>query len=157
MLTSRRDYLLRIIDEVSRILARIVFKRRAGADHEALETVVVGYQRLFNFDSDQIFLLTPEQHYSLLVADESPVDARDKVFLYAALSTEAGRIYAKMENRTMARACFLNALRFALRAKIDFPPEGPPEYAPDIAELRTALADEPLDVDTAELLSRAGL
>jgi hypothetical protein len=157
MLASRRDYLLRIIDEVSRILARIVFKRKAGADREALETVVVGYQRLFSFDSDQLFLLTPEQHYELLISEESPIDARDKVLLYSALSTEAGRIYTKMGNRTMARACFLNALRFALRAKIEFPPEGPPPYAPDIAELRAALADEPLDVDTAELLSKAAL
>ena len=59
MLTSRRDYILRVIDEVGRLLARITFKRKAGADQEALETVVVGFQRLFNLDADQIFLLTP--------------------------------------------------------------------------------------------------
>src|SRR6185436_9184586 len=123
MLTSRRDYLLRIIDEVGRILGQIIFKRRAGADQEALEMVVVGLQRLFTLDGDQIFLLTPDQHYVLLIDEDSPYDARDKVLLYAALSTEAGKIYAKQGNRMMSRASFLNALRFALRARIEFPPE----------------------------------
>src|SRR6266498_4244990 len=117
MLTSRRDYLLRIIDEVGRILGQIVFKRRAGADVEALETVVVGYQRLFNLDGDQVFLLTPRQHYEMLTDEESPFDARDKVLLYATLSAEAGKIYAKLGNRPMSRACFVNALRFTLRAR----------------------------------------
>jgi hypothetical protein len=157
MLTSRRDYLLRILDEVSRILGQIVFKRRAGADQEALETVLVGYQRLFNLDGDQIFLLTPEQHYQMLAEEDSPSDARDKVLAYAALSAEAGKIYAKQGNRAMSRACFLNALRFALRARIELPREGAPAYAPDIAELQAALGDEALDSGTAELVRRAGL
>jgi hypothetical protein len=155
MLTSRRDYLLRIIDEVSRILGQIVFKRRTGADQEAIETVVVGFQRLFNLDPDQIFLLTPEQHYEMLIDEPSPFDARDKVLLYAALSAEAGAIYAKRDNRAMARATRLNALRFTLKARLAFPREGLPPYAPDIATLVQALADEPLDVDTAELLKKA--
>src|SRR5436190_14875310 len=104
MITSRRDYLLRIIDEVGRLLGRVIYKRKAGADQEALETIVVGFQRLFDLDGDQIFLLTPEQHYEMLANEESPEDARDKVLLYAALSVEAGTIYAKQGNRAMARA-----------------------------------------------------
>ena len=54
---------------VNELLARITFKRKTGADQEALETVVVGFQRLFNLDSDQIFLLTPEKHYEMTVTD----------------------------------------------------------------------------------------
>ena len=158
MLTSRRDYLLRIIDEVSRILGQIIFKRRAGADQEALETVVVGFQQLFQLDPDQIFLLTPKQHYEMLTTGNDPPEfARDKVLLYAALSAEAGRIYAKFNQREKARVCLLNALQFALRARIDFPHDGLPSYAPDIGELRTALADEPLDPETQELLNKANL
>jgi hypothetical protein len=158
MLTSRRDYLLRIIDEVGRILGQIVFKRRTGADQEALETVVVGLQRLFQLDGDQIFLLTPKQHYDMLTSDaETPEFARDKVLLYAALNAEAGKIYAKQGNRERANVCFLTALRFALRARVEFPREGWPTYAPDIGELRAALADETLDADTQELVSKAGL
>src|SRR3954469_8052618 len=115
MLTSRRDYIVRIIEEVGRLLAMSVFKRKAGADQEALETVVYGFTRLFQLDADQIFLLTPTQHYRLLTEDaETPEFARDKVLLYAALSAEAGALYAKMGNAAMARTTRLNALRFTL-------------------------------------------
>lgn len=152
MLTSRRDYLLRIIDEVSRILGMIIFKHRAGADQEALETVVTGLQRLFDLDADQIFLLTPDQHFEMLIDDETPEFARDKVLLYAALNVEAGAIYAKMGNRAMARATRINALRFVLKARKLFPTDGWPLYAPDVTQLVEELSDETLDPVTAELL-----
>ena len=157
MLTSRRDYILRIIDEVAWILGQVIFKRRAGADHEALETVVVGLQRLFHLDADQIFLLTPDDHYAMLAGDESPEFARDKILLYAALSAEAGGIYAKQGKMAMARATRLNALRFVLKARLNYHTEGLPAYAPDPAALREMLADEPLDPVTAGLLEAANL
>ena len=154
MITSRRDYILRVIDEVGRLLARVTFKRKAGADQEALETVVVGFQRLFNLDSDQIFLLTPEKHYEMIITDPdgTPEDIRDKLLLYAALSAEAGAIYAKSGNRALARTTRLNALRFSLRARARFPSEDAPAYAPDVSVLLEQLADEPLDEMTAELV-----
>lgn len=159
MLTSRRDYIIRVIDEVGRLLARVIYKRKAGADQEALETVVVGFQRLFNLDSDQIFLLTPDKHYEMIVTDPdaTPEDIRDKLLLYAALSAEAGAIYAKSGNRALARATRLTALRFSLRARAQFPTDGMPPYAPDAAALLRDLADEPLDEATAALVQAAKL
>ena len=159
MLTSRRDYILRVIDEVGRLLARVTFKRKAGADQEALETVVVGFQRLFNLDSDQIFLLSPEKHYEMIVTDPdaTPEDIRDKLLLYAALSAEAGAIYAKSGNRALARVTRLNALRFALRARINYSTADAASYAPDISALITALSDEPFDEATAALVRDAAL
>ncbi len=154
MITSRRDYMLRILEEVGRLLARLALQRERGdSDDAALETVVVGLQRLFTLDPDQIFLLTPEQHYDLLTDDDSAEFARDKVLLYAALNFEAGHIYTRLGNRAMARATFLNALRFTLRARRVFSAEGWPPYAPDVAALLAALADEPLDPITAQLLA----
>jgi hypothetical protein len=159
MLTSRRDYILRVIDEVGRLLARVTFKRKAGADQEALETVVVGFQRLFNLDSDQIFLLTPEKHYEMIVTepDATPEDIRDKLLLYAALSAEAGAIYAKSGNRALARTTRLNALRFSLRARANFPMQDAPAFAPDVPALLAELAEEPLDELTAALVREAGV
>jgi hypothetical protein len=155
MLTSRRDYLMRVIDEVTRLLARVVFKRKGGEDREALETVVVGFQRLFQLDADQIFLLTPDQHYTMLTEDEPSEFARDKVLLYAALSAEAGTIYARQGNQAMARATRINALRFSLKARADFPTEGMPDYAPDPKDLIALLSDQPLDAETAALVTKA--
>jgi hypothetical protein len=153
MLTSRRDYLLRIIDEVGRILASVVFKRRNDADQEALETIMVGYERLFGLDADQVFLLTPAQHFKMLAEEDDPDFARDKLLLYAALSAEAGAIYEKRGNRAMARATRLNALQFTLKAQARFGADNLPKYAPKVPDLLAALADEPLDADTAQLVS----
>jgi hypothetical protein len=152
MLTSRRDYILRIIDEVSRLLARVIFKRRSGDQEDALQVIVQACERLFALEADQLFQFTPDQHFVMLTENEPPEIGRDKVLLYASLNTEAGHIYTKLGNRTMARASFLNALRFALRARAEFPQENLPPYTPSIAVLREALADAPLDPATAGLL-----
>ena len=152
MLTSRRDYILRIIDEVSRLLARVIFKRRSGEQEEALQTVVQACERLFSLEADKLFQFTPDQHFLMLTEGEAPQIARDKVLIYAALNAEAGHIYAKAGNRAMAQASFLNALRFSLRARTEFPQEIFPDFAPNIALLRDNLADAPLDSDTAALL-----
>jgi hypothetical protein len=153
MLVSQRDYLLRIIDEVSRIVARVIFKRKAGADQEALETIVVGCERLFGRRADQIFQLTPDHHYLMLTEGEAAEFARDKVLLYASLNAEAGRIYQKQGNAAMARASFLNALRLSLRARTDYPSATLPSFAPSLRELLPALGDAPLDADIATQLA----
>ena len=152
MLTSRRDYILRIIDEVSRLLARVIFKRRSGDDEAALQAIVQGCERLFSLEADKLFQFTPEQHFAMLTRDEPPEIARDKVLLYAALNMEAGHIYSKMRNAAMARASFMNALQLTLRARTAFGAENLPEYAPSLAVLREALADTPLDEATQAML-----
>lgn len=153
MITSRRDYIVRIIEEVGRLLARVTTRRRKdGTDEAALETIVFGLQRLFNLDADQIFLLTPDRHFELLIDEESPEFARDKVLLYAALSAEAGHIYVRKGSQALARATFATALRFTLKARARFSTDGLPDYAPKIPDLLAALQDAPLDPETEELL-----
>lgn len=153
MITSRRDYIMRLLEEIGRILARVSAKRRSGGtDDTALETVVFGLQRLFNLDADQIFLLKPEQHFDLLADEEEPLFARDKILLYAALSAEAGHIYTRQGNRPLARATLINALRFTLKARARYSLEGLPDYAPNVPDLLAALDEAPLDAVTASLL-----
>jgi hypothetical protein len=154
MLTSRRDYLLRIIDEVGRMLARIVFKRKNGDEEEALYAVVQACERLFNLEASQLFQFTPDQHFLMLTRDVPPTDARNQVLLYAALNAEAGRAYAALGNAKMARNSLANSLRFTLRAKKEFPMEDWPDYAPKIPELLEALQGQPLDADLEELLGQ---
>jgi hypothetical protein len=155
MITSRRDYLLRMIDEVGRLLARVIFQRQNRREQEALQSVVQACERLFNLEAAQLFQFTPDQHFLMLTQGESSEDARDKVLLYAALNAEAARAYLSLHNPAMARSSFLNALRFTLRARKEFPPDGLPDYAPKIPELLDALKDQPLDPETEEMLRSA--
>lgn len=153
MITSRRDYIMRLLEEIGRLLARVSAKRRNGdSDEAALETVVFGLQRLFNLDADQIFLLKPEQHFDLLADEEEPGFARDKILLYAALSAEAGHVYARQGKPTLARATWINALRFTLKARAKYSAEGLPDYAPNVPDILAVLGDAPLDAETAALL-----
>lgn len=145
--------MMRILEELGRLLARVSGKRRKGdTDDRELETVVFGLQRLFELEANQIFLLTPEQQFERLSEDEFVDFARDKVLMYAALSAEAGHIYSRQGNWAMARATFTNALRFVLKARARFSTEGWPDYAPYVEDLTDLLATEPLDDVTAGLL-----
>lgn len=153
MLTSRRDYILRIIDEVSQLLARVLLKRREGQEQEALHTIVAACERLFALEAHQLFQFTPDQHYLMLTNGEPPEIARQKVLIYAALNAEAAGIYQKLGKLALARASFLSALRLSLKAREQFGAEALPDYAPKIDELLVALANEPLDPDTAALVS----
>ena len=157
MLTSRRDYILRIIDEVSRLLARVLLKRREGHPQEALHTIVQACERLFALEAHQLFQFTPDQHYLMLAEGEPPEIARQKILIYAALNTEAGHVYQKLAHRALARASYLSALRLALKARAQFGSDALPDYAPNLSDLLAALADEPLDPDTAALVRSAGL
>ncbi|MEY4939902.1 MAG: hypothetical protein RIQ93_1637 [Verrucomicrobiota bacterium] len=139
MITSRRDYILRILDEVNRLLARALLKRSEGREQEALQTVVAACERLFAMEANQLFQFTPDQHYAMLSEAEDPEVARNKVLIYAALNVEAGRAYQRMGNRLLAHATFANALQLTRQAYGHFSRERLPEYAPDPLEIVKAL------------------
>jgi hypothetical protein len=155
MLTSRRDYMLRIIDEVGELLARIVFQRTKSRPQDALQSVVGACERLFGLESDKLFQFTPEQQYAMLIEHEPPAIAAQKVLLYAALNAEAGKIYTALGNQPMAHGSFVNALRLTLKADISFPHERQPAFAPRVPDLLDALKAAPLDAETAALLRTA--
>jgi hypothetical protein len=153
MLTSKRDYIQRIIDEVVEFLARVVFQRSKSRPEDAMQSVVQAGERLFGMDADQLFQFTPEQQFAMLTEHEAPEIAGQKALLFAALNAEAGKIYTTMGDQRMARSCLINALRFTLKAQAEFPSESPPTYAPRVPDLLDALKDAPLDVDTAALVA----
>ncbi len=154
MLTSRRDYLLRMVEEVTLKLARVIFHRKAGNDEEALEGVVSGCERLFGVDRDRLFQFTPDQQRTVLVLDIPPADAAAKLDLYAALNREAGLIYEAKGKTALASGCFRNALSLVLHARLDFPGETPLECSPKIEELRAHLKADDLNPEIEEMLGK---
>jgi hypothetical protein len=152
MITSRRDYLLRIIEEVSLALARVTTLRASRRELDALQSVVGACERLFGLEADKLFQLTPSQHFGMLTENEPSELARERVLLYAALNKEAGLAYAALNSSAMARASFANALRFTLLARIAYGEEDAPAFAPSVADLQESLKGEALDPDLQELL-----
>jgi len=152
MITSRRDYLLRLIEEVGRALARITTLRSSHRELDALQSVVSACERLFGMEADKLFQLSPSEHFAMLTENELSEPARERVLLYAALNHEAGLAYKALNNPDMARASFTNALRFARLARIAYGTEDEPDFAPDETTLLEQLKGAPLDDDLVELL-----
>lgn len=157
MLTSRRDYILRIIDEVGLLLTRILQQRSAGRPAEGLQSVVTACERLFQMEAARLFQFTPDQHVAMLAEGEPPDIARDKVLLYAALNAEAGQCYRVLGQATLSRQSFVNALRLTAKARQTGPTDGWPAFAPAPAALLEELGGAPLDADITALLAAAGL
>jgi hypothetical protein len=157
MLTSRRDYLLRIIDEVGLLLRRVLQQRSSGRPDEGLQSVVAACERLFQLEATQLFQFTPDQQLAMLADGEPPDIARDKILLYAALNEEAGRCYRALGKAALSQQSFLNALRLTLKAQQICPGLGQPAYAPDPSALLQLLEGKPLDADTAALVAAAGV
>lgn len=157
MLTSRRDFILRLIDEVGLLLTRALQQRSSNRPEEALHSVVAACERLFQLEAPQLFQFTPDQHFAMLTDGEAPDIARDKVLLYAALNEEAGRCYRALGNAALSHQSFLNALRLAIKAQQTCPGLGLPAFAPDPAALLRLLGGAPLDADTTALVAAAGL
>jgi hypothetical protein len=148
----QRDYLLRLIEQAGLMLRRAIEQRERRSPQEALQSVMAGCERLFGLEAVELFRLTPDQHYAMLTAEGAP-DAREKVLIYAALNAEAARAFLQLNQPAHARQSFVNALRLVLQARLAFPADGWPDYAPREADLLAALAGEPLDADTAALLA----
>jgi len=157
MLTSRRDYILRIIDEVGLLLRRVLQQRNAGRPEEALQSMVAACERLFQLEAGQLFQFTPDQHIAMLANGEPPDIARDKILLYAALCEEAGRSYRALGNAALSQQSFLTALRLTLKAQQTCSGLGLPAFAPNPAALLQLLSGTSLDADTAALVTAAGL
>lgn len=150
-----RDYLLRIIEQVGQLLRRVVQQREQNAPQEALQSVMAACERLFGMEAVQLFQFTPDQHVLMLAENEPPENARDKILMYAALLTEAGRAYRTLEQPHLAQQTFLTALRLTLKARRDYTGDAWPSYAPAANDLLLLLGDTPIDEDTAALLADA--
>lgn len=151
----QRDYLLRLIEQAGLLLRRAVEQRQRHSPHEALQSVMAGCERLFGMEAVELFRFTPDQHFTMLTQDAAE-DAREKVLVYAALNVEAARCFDQLSQASHARQSRINALRLVARARLAFPAEGWPDYAPQPAELLAALGAETLDADTAALVASAG-
>ncbi len=152
---AQRDYLLRLIEQAAQLLARAVQQREQRAPQEALQSVMAACERLFGMEAVQLFQFTPDQHVLMLAERETDDVARNKIFMYAALTAEAGRCYEMLGQPRLAQLSFLNALRVGLKARLQYPADALPDYAPRTPDLLARLRDTTLDVETTALLAAA--
>jgi hypothetical protein len=131
----RQDYILRTIERLIQAIAQVILQRESGQTEAALHQVLHTLHHQLGLELGQLAGLSPEAIHQRLTHGETPVMARDKCLAFAALNRQVGLIYLERGAATTAQAAFHLALIFAVRGQLEYPPENPPPFAPDVDEL----------------------
>jgi hypothetical protein len=147
----RRDYILRMIEEFVRALARINSLKKGQRWQEASVALDEEFKRLIA-DGAQVVVRLSETELLARLMQEGPTQVvRDKTLMLTTLLAEAGDVAAAQDRPDESRECYLKALHLLLDTMtrgdvLDFP-----EFVPRVEKLVTTLA-APLPTRTHALL-----
>jgi tetratricopeptide (TPR) repeat protein len=150
----RRDYILRMIEDCVRALARIGELKSGRQWREAAEALDEEFQRLIGAGPDAVSRLSETELLAHLMRDEPTLAVRDKTLILTALLKEAGDVALAQGKTEESRACFLKALHLLFDTMDRGEPFEPPEFLPTIEVLIASLRDQPLPARTLVLLMR---
>jgi tetratricopeptide (TPR) repeat protein len=138
----RRDYILRMIEEMIQALARIASLTKAKQHCEAAVVLDQEFQKLIGSGAETVATLSETELIARVLSGESTQIVREKTLLLVALLKEAGGIHAALNRTEESRACYLKALNLLLQARLQ-EEDGVelPGYVPKIDDLELALKD----------------
>ena len=148
----RRDYILRMIEEFIRALARINSLKQSQRWKEAGEALDDEFKRLVGEGAQAVARLS-ETDLLARLAQEGPTQmVREKTLLLTTLLKEAGDV-ATAETRTEeGRECYLKALHLLLDVLGREDVYEFPEFVPKVESLKQALEGGSLPLHTRALL-----
>jgi hypothetical protein len=144
----RRDYILRMIEEFIRALARIQSYKRSENWKEAAGAVDEEMQRLIGGDADAIAKLSETELLARLVQGEATQAVRDKTLVLTTLMKEAGDVATATGRTEAGRECYLKALHLLLDVLGRGEVFECPAFVPRVEMLVAALGDEALPMQT---------
>lgn len=150
----RRDYILRMIEELAQILARTrqqIAARRFDDAQVELDTV---FKELTGSDAKDVAKLSETELLAKLALDGPTLVVREKTMIVIALLQEAGALYIAEGNESDGQACWLKALNLLLTLKLQDADLEFPEFVPKIDLLRDQLRDTALPLQTLAALWR---
>jgi tetratricopeptide (TPR) repeat protein len=149
----RRDYIIRMIEELGQCLARVrvqVSERQYPEADAALEKAL---EQLLGSDRD-VDKLSETELLALLTVDGPTQMVREKTLILVALLQEAGRLRVAQGREREGEACWLKALNLLLTMKLQDADLEFPEFVPKIDLLRDQLRDTELPLQTLAALWR---
>ena len=152
MPSQKQDYLLRLIQELGRLMTEVVRLRSQGSHDAALHTLLQAQERLFARPAQEFMARSAEEQLRLLVIGENTPNAREKCLMYAALLTEAGHTYTAREQTALAFGAYQFALHILLLTALRHPAPEAAEDRARIAALLDLLADDQLAAEVKSLL-----
>jgi hypothetical protein len=148
----RRDYILRMIEEFIRALARIQSLKQGQRWNEAGEALDDEFKRLVG-DGAQAVARLSETDLLARLAQEGPTQiVREKTLLLTTLLKEAGDVATAEDRAEEGRECYLKALHLLLDVLGREDVYEFPDFVPKVELLKQALEGMPLPVRTHAML-----
>jgi hypothetical protein len=144
----RQDYLLRMIEQFARMVARILGLSKVGQQQEARPAPARAFRELLGLDCESAVGIPASRLVLVLTIDGDPEAGRNKCAYLAALLNAAGIIYAAQEQPGRSQKAYLQALRLLLEMQPR--KDGPrlPDYTPTVEELVAAARPAGLPPET---------
>ena len=147
----RRDYILRMIEEFFRALARINSLKKGQQWQEASVALDEEFKRLIADGAPAAVRLSETELLARLMQEGPTQAVRDKTLMLTTLLAEAGDVAAAQDRPGQSRECYLKALHLLLDTLGRGEVSECPEFVPKVERLVTTLA-APLPLRTHALL-----
>ena len=142
---SQEDYVLRIVTQAARAIARILGFKQAGQYQEALAQIDQTLQEFLGLSTALASQLSASE--LLMTCRFGNTLDRDKALLLATLLKEEGDIYAVTNQTIEIHDTYRKSLSIALEALIDADPTLGREYLPLIETLTIKLGETEINHD----------
>jgi hypothetical protein len=144
----RRDYILRMIEEFARALARIRSLKQVERWQDAAGTLDEEFHRLLGTGPEGLAKLTETELLARIVQGEATQAVHDKTLIVTTLLREAGDVAVAQDRVGEGRSCYLKGLHLLLEALARSDVFECPEFVPKIEEFVAALQEAPLPLQT---------
>ncbi|HZS79513.1 MAG TPA: DUF6483 family protein [Ktedonobacteraceae bacterium] len=142
---SQRDYILRLAEEVGRVLAQVIYRKQRQDYQGALNFIDEQYRQLLGMGAGFIHA-APEETLLALLTSFDTLDT-EKCWLVATMLKAEGELYELQDNENDSYYCFLKALNLFLEVLFMLNKSSHTEKTPEVEGLIARLT--PFEVPEA--------
>jgi Family of unknown function (DUF6483) len=150
----RRDYILRMIEQLAQVLSRTRQQITARQFDDAGDDLDQAFRELTGLDAKAAVDLSETELLARLTLDAPTLVVHEKTLVITALLEQAGRLRAEQGHPDEAVKYRLKALNLLLTLKLQDYDQEFPEFVPKIDQLRDDLRDTALPLETLAALWR---
>lgn len=149
---SQRDYILRIAEEVGRVLAQVIYRKQLRDYQGALNLIDEQFRQALGMGAGFIRAV-PEETLLSMLTSLGTLNI-EKCWLVATLLKAEGEIYESMGDGNESYYCYLKALNLFLEALLSDGASTRIDAVPEVEGLLYKLADYELPLNSRQLLVR---
>jgi hypothetical protein len=148
----RRDYILRMIEELRQVLAGIVALKQERRWQEVQGTLDEQFKRFVGGGASEAVAFSDTELSARLMQGEATQFVHDKALFLVRLFQEAGDAAVAQDRPDEGRAFHLKGLYLLLGILGGEEPSEHPDFVPSVEVFTAALADAPLPAQTQAML-----